>query len=228
MSGFSQLFTTFQAGIEETCRAECTNSSWGERGERDSLSVVSCNAIITCDQMRLAGARYKPTNWNRACTLQQICGSFPQLALAPKLVSAVGWGAWTSEQHVNTLSSSLTVCHTSSEPFNLLKLPLSQKGQEILVNSSPSFPLTHCDFAFEAQPVWICPCPLMKPVTDLFSSDTVSKLISISTVWKNAITILQPLKFLAFVIKLTFLCLNIFSPSLNKWHLCIRKTQKCI
>lgn len=180
--------------------------------------------------MKLAGARYKPTNWDRACTLQQVCGSFPQLALAPKLVSAVGWGTWTSGQHVNTLSSSLTVRHTSSEPFYILKLPLSQKGQEILVNSSPSFPLTHCDFALEVQLIWVRPCPLkpLKPVTDLFLSDTVPKLISISTLWKNVIMNLQPLRFLDFVTKLTFLCLSIFFPSLNRWHLHFRKTQKWI
>lgn len=104
-----------------------------------------------------------------ACTLRQVCGSLRHLLLAPLLLSVLGWGTWTSEQHLNALSSSLTLSHqlhifrllllglpfhtnlswptghvhiyaeVCEQTFYKLEFPLSQKGQGNFSEFQPIF-----------------------------------------------------------------------------------------
>lgn len=153
----------------------CKFHQRGERGWAPTICcLLQCNNCMWPNEAGRSQVQTKnQASWERAYTLQQICGSFPQLSLAPKLISAVGWGTWTSQQHENTLYSWLTfpTSYTPSEPFYMLKFPLSKKEQGNFSEFQPILSSNSLWFCFwGTASLWVC--PLMKSVTGLFSSDS--------------------------------------------------------
>lgn len=155
-------------------------------------------------------------------------GSFPQLALAPKLMPALGWGTWTSEWHVNTLSSLQTLCHQLHLSRTIPYIKVSPESKRSGNFSEPilfSYSLWFCFWGTASLNPSLSPyetCNWFIFIRCCFKADVHKHS---QELFKECHHKSSTSEILGFCNKIHLLVFKSIFPSLNRWDLHFRKTQ---